>query len=426
MPSSRSVRAAAVGAGVALATYGWTRARFRRETSEPLEVENPPPPGDAAFARLLEAVTGSPVRGGNRVTILRNGDETFAAMLDAIAAAEETIDFSSYIYWPGDVTERFTDAFCERARAGVAVRFVVDGYGSARLGRSHVHRLEEAGVKVSFFRPPQWHTIGRVNNRMHRRLLVVDGRVGFAGGVGIADVWTGNAEDPGHWRETHARIDGPAVRDILGGFLESWTEAAREVPGPAHVPGLAPREGGVDVQVTRSSPLTGDTAVAQLFLLAVTAAQKRVWLTTAYFSAGRRFQDALCAAARRGVDVRILVNGRQVDKEVVRKTGQRSYGPMLESGVRIFEYDRTMLHAKTLVVDDDVADLGSSNFDYRSFGLDAELNVTVHDRAVAAELASHFLDDLEHADEIDLARWRSRPLAHRTYERIGDLARQSF
>ena len=425
--TSTATRWAAAGVALGLAgAYGYTRARFRRTTSGALVVADPPPTGSPEFARMVEGVTGAVVRPGNRVRILRNGAQTFPAMLEAIASARRTVDFSSYIYWPGEITDRFTDAFVERAGAGVDVRVVLDGYGSAKLDRDHVHRMERGGVRVAFFRPPQWHTVQRANNRMHRRLLVVDGRIGFAGGVGIADVWTGDADGPGHWRETHARLEGPAVRDILGGFLENWTESTREVPAGTRFDELPSFGDGIDVQVTRSSPLTGDTPVAQLFALAITAAQKRVWMTTAYFSPGRRFLDVLCAAARRGVDVRILVNGREVDKEVVRKTGQNSYGELLRSGVRIFEYDRTMLHAKTLVVDEEWANLGSSNFDHRSFALDAELNVTLHDAGAAAELAGHFLDDLEVADEIDLRRWRSRPPAQRALELVGEVARQSF
>jgi cardiolipin synthase len=419
-------RLAAAGAAGLGAAYAWTVARYRREEADRFTGRDLPPAGSPEFGRILESLTMTPVREGNRVTILRNGVETFPSMLEAIEAAEHTVDFSSYIYWPGEITERFSAAFAERARAGVEVNVVLDGYGSAKLDRDTVRRMEDAGVNVQFFRTPRWHSIGDLNNRMHRRLLVVDGRVGFAGGVGIADVWTGDAEDAEHWRETHARIEGPVVRDILGGFLESWTDASRQLPGGRRFPELEPFEDGCPVQVTRSSPLRGDTAVAQLFLLSLAAARERVWMTTAYFTAGRRFLRALCDAADRGVDVRILVNGRAVDKEVVRKTGQHSYGALLEAGVRIFEYDRTMLHAKTMVVDDAWSTFGSSNFDHRSFGLDAELNVSVYDRQASEQLADHFLEDVKEARELDLDGWRSRPLRKRALEAAGELARQSF
>ncbi|MGH9177978.1 MAG: phospholipase D-like domain-containing protein [Acidimicrobiales bacterium] len=404
------VGASVAGAGAATA-YGLARARYDRTTAPMGGLDRLPPTDSEEFAHLLDAATGSPVRQGNRVRVLRNGDETFPAMLEAIAAAKESVDFSSYIYWPGEITDRFTDAFVERARAGVEVRVIVDAYGSARLGRDHVRRLEEAGVRFRFFRAPAWHNLLRTNNRMHRRLLIVDGEVGFAGGVGVADVWTGHAQDPEHWRETHVRLEGPVVRDVLGGFLESWTESAREIPVGDRSRSLAPFDDGVPVQATRSSPGGGEAEVALLFLLAIAGATKRIWMTTAYFTAGRRFLDALAAAARRGVDVEILANGRAVDKQVLRRTGQHCYGELLKAGVRIHEYDRTMLHAKTLVVDDAWADIGSSNFDNRSFALDAELNLAFYDRGVATQLADHFLEDLEQSHEIDFDAWRSRQVS---------------
>ncbi|MDP9071136.1 MAG: phospholipase D-like domain-containing protein [Actinomycetota bacterium] len=419
-------KAAALTALGVAGAYAYGAAKFRRSEQVGFDIPDPPFPGSPEFARLIEGMTGATLRPGNRVTVLRNGCRAFPAMLEAIASARETIDFSSYIYWPGAITDQFTDAFAERAEAGVEVNIVLDGYGSAKLDREHVHRLERSGANVSFFRPPRWYTLHKANNRMHRRLLIVDGKVGFAGGVGIADVWTGDAQDPEHWRETHARVEGPAVRDILGGFLENWTEATQGVLTAAHFPDPGAFDEGVDAQVTRSSPATGRTAVAELLYAAIAGARKRLWLTTAYFTAGSAFMEALCRAAQRGVDVRIIVNGSKVDKEVVRDAAQRSYGGLLESGVRIFEYEQTMLHAKTVVVDDDWADVGSSNFDHRSFALDSELNLSLFDRRLATELAGHFLDDLEVCEELDLERWKRRPLSQRVTEYAGELFRQSF
>ncbi len=431
LPDRRAVlpwvgRAAAAG-GLGLAgVYAYGAAKFRRTEAVGFDMADPPAPGSPEFARLLEAMTGAGMRHGNQVTLLRNGGRAFPAMLEAISSAKETIDFSSYIYWPGAITAQFTEAFIERAEAGVDVNIVLDGYGSAKLDREHVKSLEDAGAKVSFFRPPSWYTLYKANNRMHRRLLIVDGKVGFAGGVGVADVWTGDAQDPGHWRETHVRVEGPAVRDILGGFLENWTESTQEVLAPSHVPDLPTFDDGVDVQVIRSTPATGGTAVSELFFAAIAGARKRLWLTTAYFTAGRAFMDALCAAGERGVDVRILVNGSKVDKEVVRETGQRSYGRLLEAGVRIFEYEKTMLHAKTMIVDDDWGDVGSSNFDHRSFALDSEMNLSIYDRALVTELEQHFLEDLEVSEEYDLKRWNERSYSKRATEYAGELFRQSF
>jgi cardiolipin synthase len=426
--SARSwIARAAVPAGAGLAlTYAYGTARYRRNARTGYQIDDPPQPGTPAFARLVEGVTGSPWRTGNRVCILRNGAQTFPAMLDAIASATSTVDLSSYIIWSGDITTRFTDALCERARAGVQVNVVVDAYGSAKLvGHDTVARLERAGVRFVFFRPPAWYAVDKLNNRMHRRLLIVDGRIGFAGGVGIADVWDGNAEDPEHWRETHVQVEGPAVRDILGGFLENWAEAANVVLDGRHVPDLDPFDDGVGLQVVRSSPRSGGTATSQLFYAAIAGARQRLWITTAYFAPDEAFLDLLCDAPRRGVDVRILVNGRNVDKEVVRETGQRQYGRLLEAGVRIFEYERTMLHAKVMIVDG-WANIGSSNLEHRSLGLDDELMVAFSDAGLVCELERHFHQDLEHAEEYDLERWRRRSVAKRAREAAGDLLRQSF
>ncbi len=413
-----------MAAGLAL-TYAYGTARYRRNAGTGYELPDPPPPGGAEFTRLVEGITGSTLRSGNRVRILRNGDQTFAAMLDAIAAAEHTIDLSSYIIWPGGITDRFVKALVARAAAGVEVNLVVDAYGSAKLERATVDALEAAGVNFAWFRPPAWYTLDKLNNRMHRRLLVVDGRVGFAGGVGIADVWTGDAEDPEHWRETHAVVEGPAVRDIVGGFMENWAEAANTVLGPSHLPKLAGHDDGVDVHVIRSSPRSGGTAVAQLFYAAIAGARERLWITTAYFAPDEAFIDLLCDAATRGVDVQILVNGPNVDKEVVREAGQRQYGRLLEAGVRMFEYQPTMLHAKVMIVDG-WANIGSSNLEHRSLGLDDELMIAFTDVRLIDELARQFRDDLGVSDEFDLNRWKRRSLAKRAREVAVDLLRQSF
>jgi cardiolipin synthase A/B len=405
-------RRAAVPVGAGLLIYAYGTARYRRNGCTDYEFADPPPPGGAEFAAVVEGITGASVRTGNRVRILRNGDRTFPAMLAAIDSAESTIDLSSYIYWPGDITTQFTEALCAKARAGVEVNMVIDGYGSAKLDRDTVHTLREAGATVAFFRPPAWHTLDKLNNRMHRRLLIVDGRIGFAGGVGIADVWTGDAQDPEHWRETHAVIEGPAVRDIVGGFMENWAEAANVLLGPSHFPKLAALDDGVDVHVIRSSPRSGGTATAQLFHAAMAGARERLWITTAYFAPDDALLDVLCDAAGRGVDVQILLNGPNVDKEVVRETGQRHYGRLLEAGVRMFEYQPTMLHAK-VVIADGWANIGSSNLDHRSLGLDDELIVAFDDPDLVGELARHFAEDLNVSVEFDLDRWKRRSLAKR-------------
>ncbi|HEX3623769.1 MAG TPA: phospholipase D-like domain-containing protein [Acidimicrobiales bacterium] len=303
----------AAGAGLA-ATYAYGTAKYHHAAQAGSDVGDAPAPGSPGFDRLVEVMTGAPVRDGNRVQILRNGAQTFPAMLEAIAGATTTVDLSSYIYWPGEITDRFTGALAARARAGVEVNVVVDAWGSAKLDRETVATLRDAGATFAYFRKPHWYSAHKLNNRMHRRLLIVDGRIGFAGGVGIADVWMGDGQDPEHWRETHVRIEGPAVRDILGGFAENWAEASRTVLGPAHAPKLAGFDDGVDVQVVRSSASSGGTAASQVFYAAIVGARERLWLMTAYFAPGPAFVDVLCEAADRGVDVRVIVNGPHVER----------------------------------------------------------------------------------------------------------------
>jgi len=431
LTSSSRLRKAAVGVGAAIGAgavglYGIQAFRYRRSVGRRFDVTDAPQPGSPEFSRLLEAMTGAPLRSGNRVKVMRNG-ETLVEMLDAISSARTTIDFSSYIYWPGEIADDFTEALVERARAGVDVNMVFDAYGSAKLHRGHLDRLKEAGAKVRMFRPPRWYSLDKLNNRMHRRLLIVDATVGFIGGVGVADVWTGHAQDPEHWRETHLRVEGPVVLDIFGAFVENWVEATDEIPSAPHVPD--PHHGfddGVAIQVTRGTPTGGPTGTTQLFYLAIAGARRRLWLTTAYFAPDPGFEDVLCAASRRGVDVRLLVNGQEVDKEVARQAGHRSYARLAEAGARVFEYDRTMLHAKVLLVDDGWANLGSSNFDSRSFDHDLEVNASVTDPGVVSELEGHFLEDLESSSEFDLDLWRRRPLRKRVAEGLAGLTRQSL
>ncbi len=420
------LRAVAGGVGLGLgALLARNVVKYKRATSERFDLLGSPQPGTPEFAHLLEAMTGATQRPGNRVQVMCNGT-TLDTMVDAISMATRTIDFSSYIYWPGPTADRFSAALAERARAGVAVNLLLDGYGSAKLDRKHQDRLRQAGVHVATYRPPRWHTLHKLNNRMHRRILLVDGTVGFAGGVGIADVWTGDAEDPEHWRETHLRIEGPALRELYGAFLETWAEATGEVLDNDHIPEGSGFDDGVDVVVSRSTPTGWATATTLIFYAAIAGARQRLWLTTAYFVPDRAFEDVLCATARRGVDVRLLINGQHVDKEVSRQAARRSYTKLLDAGVRIFEYDQTMLHAKVILVDDGWANVGSGNFDNRSLDLDLELNVAVADRGCVAEVERHFLADLTVSQEIDPQTWRDRPLRTRVKERATELVRQSL
>jgi cardiolipin synthase len=414
-------------AGLAgLGIYAAQGAQYRREATQTFRLDDPPAPGTPGFARLVDSWCGAPVRPGNRVEVLRNGSETFPSMLDAIASATQTIDFCNYIFWKGEVATTFAEALMERARAGVEVNVMVDGWGSAKMDRTLVERLEEAGATFVWFRQPHWYTVKKLNNRSHRRILIIDGNVGFTGGLGIADEWSGSAEGPENWRETHLRVEGPAVVDLLGAFAENWVEETGQVLAGRHLPQLPVFDDGVEVQVSKSSARQGRTAAEALAFVAIFGAQERLWFTTAYFAPRVALIEALVAAAERGVDVRILVNGPHIDKEVVRRVGQRSYGKLLEAGVRIFEYQKTMMHAKVVLGDGCWANVGSANFDNRSLALQDEMNCSVLDATIVTELEKHFFEDFDASEEIDMQRWRHRPLRSRALEAASESLRHSL
>jgi cardiolipin synthase A/B len=421
------IRRSVAGAGLGLAgIYAYNVARYRRAAGEGFDLPNPPAVGSNEFAGLVEALVQAPRREGNRLTILRNGCEIFPAMLEAIGSARECINFSTYIYWTGDIAPQFADALAARASEGIEVNVLLDAQGCAKMDRGLIGRLRTAGATVVWFRPPHWYNMQKLNKRMHRRLLIVDGKVGFMGGVGIAEQWTGNAEDPEHERETHLRVEGPAVRELQGGFLENWTEGTSSLLSASHFRDLEAFEDGVPVQVARTVATDGTRGLEEMLWAAVVGSKERLWVTTAFFAPRRAFVDALCDTAGRGVDVRILTGGPHQDKQVAREAGHRSYEKLLEAGVRIFEYQQAKLHAKVITIDGTWANVGSSNFENRSFLLNDEINLSVQHASVAAELERQFCDDLEVSQELDLHSWRRRPLAKRAREYAPELIRQSL
>lgn len=369
------------------------------------------------FLRASEALTGAPISEGSEVELFVNGDAIFPAIIETIKSAEKTLTFETYVYWRGDITEELTDAICERARAGVEVKVLLDAMGSVQMDTSQIDRMEEAGATVHRFRPIRPYTMRRLANRSHRRVLVADGKVGMTGGVGIAEEWTGNAEDEEHWRDTHVRIKGPVVRHLQGCFTEHWLEATGEVlSGEEYLPHLEPIDGGGKVQLVRSKSGVGDTNVETLYYLAIASARESLDLTSAYFVPRPAFTDALAEAAERGVDIRILVPGPFIDKGFVRVAGRDSYAQLLEAGVRLFEFQPTMLHAKSLTVDGCWSSVGTVNFDNRSFQLHDEIMLGVWDDRFASLLSEQFEKDIERSDEITKERWAERGVRRRAAE----------
>ena len=404
--------------------YAGDSLRHRREGGRGYDLEGAPDVAGAGFLRAAEALAQAPITHGNSAEILVNGDRIFPAFIETIASATATVNLLTYVYWAGEVAERVGDAICERAKAGVACRVLLDAVGAVKMDAALIARMEDCGVVVRRFRPLKPYAIRRINNRTHRKVLVVDGRAGMIGGVGIADEWTGDAQDPDHWRDTHVRVRRPVVRGLQGAFAENWLEATGEVlAGDDDLPPLTPVPGddgedpdGATMQVIRSSAGVGDTNLETLYYLAIAAGRTSIDLTSAYFAPRPAFLGALVDAARRGVRVRVLVPGEHIDKDVVRHAGRATYGELLRGGVRVFEYGPTMLHAKALVVDGVWSTIGSANFDNRSFQLNDEAVLCAQDTGFAARLTEVLERDLEVSREIGLRDWEARPLRERLRE----------
>jgi cardiolipin synthase len=379
------------------------------------------------FLRAAEALTAAPISDGNDVKLLINGDEIFPAFLETIERAERTLNFLTYVYWRGEIAHEIAALLCRRAREGVEVNVLLDWVGTVKMESELLDRMRDAGVCVARFRPPKPYAVRRLNNRTHRKLLVADGRVGMVGGVGIAEEWTGNAQDPDHWRDTHVRVHGPVVRHLQGAFAENWLEATGDaLVGDDYLPDLEPVAEGGPMQLVRSRAGVGDTSVEALYFLAIESARQTLDLTAAYFAPRPAFVQVLCDAAERGVHVRVLVPGPHIDKEFVRIAGRGAYDALLECGIEIFEYQPTMLHAKTLCIDGAWSSVGSVNFDNRSFQLHDEATLCVQSKRFAAELTERFEADLDVSEAIRPGAFGDRPLRERATERVLGLARREL
>jgi cardiolipin synthase A/B len=410
-----------------LAWYGADSLRHRRESGHGYDLRGELDVRDEGFLHAAEALTGAPVSWGNEIELLINGDEIFPCYLRTIREAQESVCLLTYVYWRGDIAHDVADALCERARAGVDCNVLIDAVGGMKLEPELLERMTDAGVRVCRFRPVKAYAVKRLANRTHRKILVADGRVGLTGGVGIAEEWTGNAEDPDHWRDTHVRVAGPVVRGLFGAFAENWLEATGEVLAhPRYLPDLPEHDGGGPMMVVRSSAGVGDSNVEALYYLAIAAARESLDLTAAYFAPRPAFTEALQDAAERGVRVRVLVPGENIDKPPVWIAGRASYDELLSAGVELYEYQPTMLHAKTMSVDGAWAAVGSANFDNRSFQLNDEATLCVTSDAFAKRLTEQFERDLEVSERIAPERWLRRGPLQRSGEAVLKLARREL
>ena len=375
---------------------------------------------ESSFFPTIEAHTDAPILAGNRIDILLNGNETFPVMLQEIKKAKHTITFAQYLYEDGALAYDLAKAFAERCRAGVQGNILLDSHGTDTPDEIPA-MMREAGCDIQYFRrveAPQvifiWKLL-RYNYRNHRRILVIDGRVGFTGGYGIKDSWLGDGRTEDHWRETNARIEGPIVKELQAGFVESWLETTGALlGGEGYFPRLEPR-GKLPAQIVKSSPVGGSFQNYMLFLLSITSAKKSILITNPYFIPDDLMVDALVNAAGRGVQVMVLVPGK-IDHKITYRASRSNYGPMLLAGIEIYEYMPALMHAKTMVVDGVWATIGSTNFDNRSFALNEELNLTIYDGGVAERLQEIFLEDLKYSKKITYEAWKARGWKEKFFE----------
>jgi cardiolipin synthase len=368
------------------------------------------------FERALGSLLGPGIVGGNEVTELLNGDQIFPPMLAAIRAARQSVTFETYIYWSGDIGKEFADALSERARAGVRVHVLLDWVGSAKMDESYLTEMEAAGVEIKKFHKPHWYNLARLNNRTHRKLLVVDGLVGFTGGVGIAPEWTGNAQDPGHWRDSHYLVRGPAVAQMQATFLDNWLKVTGKVlHGDAYFPALEP-VGGQRAQMFSSSPSSGSESMQLMYHLAITAAERTIDLSVAYFVPDELTRKLLLDALARGVRVRMVTPGEYIDTDAVKAASRATWGPLLQAGAEIYEYQPTMYHCKVMIVDNLLVSVGSTNFDNRSFRLNDEANLNVYNAAFAQRQTQVFEDDIRRSRRVTYEAWQDRPFKEKLAE----------
>ncbi len=381
---------------------------------------------DPQFERSLGQLLGPAILPGNRVHALQNGDEIFPAMLAAIAGAERSVTLESFIYWEGKVAQQFSDLLSARARAGVKVHVLLDGLGCNCIRGGLVRQMRAAGAEVEIYNVIEPTDIDRFNNRTHRKLLVVDGRIGFTGGVGIADNWLGRGDSLRHWRDSHFQVEGPVVAQMQSAFVDNWMKMrATVLHGDEYFPALA-AAGTQRCQMFKSAPHEGSDSARLMFLFSIAAARRSICLANAYFVPDDLTLRTLVEARRRGVEVEILVPGPRIDKQFVRDASRARWGELLQAGARFFEFQPTMLHCKLLVIDSAWVSVGSANFDNRSFRLNDEANLNVLDADFGAEQMQVFAADRERSREVTYAEWRARPRWQKAVDTAAALLRSQM
>ncbi len=383
-------------------------------------------PGSEKFVELSAAYLNCPVFQGGEVTLLQNGDQFYPAMLEAIRGARDSVNFEVYIFDPDAIGRQFIDAFKDRARAGIEVRLLLDGFGSWRLKKRHRAEMEQAGVSVALFRPLALRNLVRMYRRTHRRAIVIDGRIGFTGGAAISEKWKGNVTNEHEWRDSMTRVTGPLVSGIQSAFATNWVYCTGEViAGPRFFPPLGRGPGPSGLSVV-SSPSDALQPIRLLFWLSYINARKRLWICNSYFIPDERLREALIDRARSGIDARVLVPGNETDAVPVQAAGRSYYEELLKAGVRIFEYSPSMMHAKTTLVDDRWAIVGSANLDERSMEINEENVLGIAEPAFASAMEEGILADFQRSREILLEDWQKRSLLRRVMERVCKLLIEQY
>lgn len=375
------------------------------------------------FCPSITGATDTPFQAGNRIEIFSNGQAFYPVMLAGIEQAQHSITIEAYIYWAGEIGRRFAEALAAKASSGIPVKILLDAVGSATISNEILDRLKQGGCQVAWYHPVHWYNLQRVNNRTHRKSLIIDGRFGFTGGAGIADHWLGNAEDPDHWRDTQIRLEGPAVNTLQSAFARNWLETTGElISGTSYYPPHEPA-GPLAVQSVLSSPETGSSTVRVLYYLSIVCARRSIFIANPYFIPDENAIKILVAAKQRGVDVKIMITGHHNDNTLARLNSTRLYGALLAAGVEIYEYNRTMMHHKYMVCDGLWASIGTTNFDNRSFALNDENNVSVYDAAFARQWEEIFQRDLAACARVELQQWQQRSWWMKIGEGIAGLLR---
>ena len=397
--------------------------RRRRTPKYDLNPDELPEVGECL--RKFAGLTKSAVHGGNQVEVFQNGS-LFPQMIKDIRAAQDTVHLELFVWDKGELERQFVELFCEKVQQGVKVRLLLDAIGARDADKKQLQTLRDAGVDLQIYCEASWWNLRRFNHRTHRKILVVDGKVGFTFGHGIADQWRGNGEDKHHWRDTGIRISGPAVFALQSVFMENWIEETTCIPTePSCFPSLAQR-GDVTAHVVSSAAGDAISSVGLLYSLAIASARKHIYIQNPYFAPEKNMVDLLCRMVRRGVEVHLMVPGKHTDNPFVRWAGCSLYRPLLEGGVNIYEFNPSLLHQKIVVVDGEWTHVGSTNFDARSLALNEEAGVGLLDSTVAEQLIAAFDDDMRRSDKIDLDKWRKRLWFYRVFDEVAYLLRDQL